>query len=62
MAVAHVQAITIRNKKLMAETDPATRRRNRDELRRAADDPVLAREFLLRASLISSAREAAEVA
>ena len=62
VAVAHVQAITIRNKKLMAETDPATRRRNRDELRRAADDPVLAREFLLRASLISSAREAAEVA
>ena len=62
VAVAHVQAITIRNKKLMAETDPATRRRNRDELRRAADDPVLAREFLLRASLISSVREAAEIA
>ena len=62
VAVAHVQAITIRNKKLMAEADPQTRRRNRDELRRAADDPVLAREFLLRASLISSVREAAEVA
>ena len=58
VAVAHVQAITIRNKKLMAEADPDTRRRNRDELRRAADDPVLAREFLLRASLISSVREA----
>ena len=62
VAVAHVQAITIRNKKLMAEADPDTRRRNRDELRRAADDPVLAREFLLRASLISSVREAAEIA
>ena len=61
VAVAHVQAITIRNKKLMAEADPNTRRRNRDELRRAADDPVLAREFLLRASLISSVREAAEI-
>ena len=61
VAVAHVQAITIRNKKLMAEADPEVRRRNRDELRRAADDPVLAREFLLRASLISSVREAAEV-
>ncbi len=61
VAVAHVQAITIRNKKLMAEADPDTRRRNRDELRRAADDPALAREFLLRASLISSVREAGEI-
>ena len=61
VAVAHVQAITIRNKKLMAEADPDVRRRNRDELRRAADDPVLAREFLLRASLISSVREAAGI-
>ena len=61
-AVAHVQAITIRNKKLMAEADPATRRRNRDELRRAADDPALAREHLLRASLIQSVRDAEQVA
>ena len=61
VAVAHVQAITIRNKKLMAESDPQVRRRNRDELRRAADDPALAREFLLRASLISSVREAEEI-
>ena len=61
VAVTHVQAITIRNKKLMAEADPEVRRRNRDDLRRAADDPVLAREFLLRASLISSVREAAEI-
>ena len=60
-AVAHVQAITIRNKKLMAEADPKVRRRNRHELRRCADDPGLAREFLLRASLISSVREAAEI-
>ncbi len=62
VAVAHVQAITIRNKKLMAEADPQTRRRNRDELRRAADDPARAREFLLRASLIASVREAEEIA
>ncbi|MYB87984.1 MAG: hypothetical protein F4X85_12345 [Acidimicrobiaceae bacterium] len=61
VAVAHVQAITIRNNKLMAEADPEVRRRNRDELRRAADDPSLARDFLLRASLISSVREAEEI-
>ena len=34
---------------------------DRLKLRRAADDPVLAREFLIRASLISSVREAAEI-
>ena len=61
-AVAHVQAITIRNKKLMAEADPATRRRNRDELRQAAADPARAREHLLRASLIQSVRDAEQVA
>ena len=61
-AVAHVQAITIRNKKLMAEADPATRRRNRDELKRAAADPARAREHLLRASLIQSVRDAEQVA
>ena len=61
VAVAHVQAITIRNKKLMAEADPDVRSRNREELRRAADDRGMAREFLLRASLISSVREAAEI-
>ena len=60
-AVAHVQAITIRNKKLMAEADPQVRLRNRRELRRRADDPALAREFLLTVSLISSVREAAEI-
>ena len=60
-AVAHVQAITIRNKKLMAEADPEVRRRNHDQLRRAAADPALAREHLLRASLIQSVREAEQV-
>lgn len=60
-AVAHVQAITIRNKKLMAEADPAVRRRNHDQLRRAAADPALARQHLLRASLIQSVRDAEQV-
>lgn len=60
-AVAHVQAITIRNKRLMAEADPIVRRRRHDELRRAAADPAMARQFLLRASLIASLREAEAV-
>src|SRR5262245_6151346 len=58
VAIQHTQAQTIRNKRLLAEKDPAVRRRNHDELRRTADDPALARQFLLRSSLIESLREA----
>jgi 3-(3-hydroxy-phenyl)propionate hydroxylase len=58
VAVAHTQAQTIRNKRLLAEQDPAVRQRNHDELRRAADNPELARKFLLRTALFESLREA----
>jgi 3-(3-hydroxy-phenyl)propionate hydroxylase len=62
IAVHSTQAQTIRNKKLLAERDPAVRRRNHDELKRQSEDPKLAREFLLRTSLLSSVREAAQIA
>jgi len=62
VALQHTQAQTIRNKKLLAEKDPAVRARNHDELRRTAEDPGLARAFLLRSSLIESLREAAAIA
>ena len=58
VAVAHTQAQTMRNKKLLAEKDPIVRQRNRDELRHTADDPVLARKFLLRTALFESLKEA----
>ena len=61
IAVQHTQAQTIRNKRLLAERDPAVRARNHDELRRSAGDPALARKFLLRASLIDSLREAEQI-
>ena len=61
IAVQHTQAQTIRNKKLLAEKDPAVRQKNHDELRRQSQDPKLAREFLLRSSLINSVREAAQI-
>jgi 3-(3-hydroxy-phenyl)propionate hydroxylase len=61
IAVKHTQAQTIRNKRLLEERDPAIRQRNHDELRRSAEDPVLARKFLLRASLIDSIREAEQI-
>jgi 3-(3-hydroxy-phenyl)propionate hydroxylase len=61
VAVNHTTAQTARNKKLLEEKDPAVRSRNHDNLRRTAGDRRLAREFLLRTSLINSVREAAEI-
>jgi 3-(3-hydroxy-phenyl)propionate hydroxylase len=61
IAVQHTQLQTIRNKKLLQEKDPKVREANHDALKRAAADPKLAREFLLRTSLISSVREAARI-
>jgi 3-(3-hydroxy-phenyl)propionate hydroxylase len=62
VAIAHTQAQTIRNKRLLAERDPAVRKRNHDELRRTAESPKLAREFLLRTALFESLREADAIA
>ena len=62
VAVSHTQAQTIRNKRLLAEKDLAVRARNHEELRRTAEDPKLARAFLLRTSLIESLREAEQIA
>jgi 3-(3-hydroxy-phenyl)propionate hydroxylase len=62
VAVAHTQAQTIRNRRLLEERDPAVRRKNLDELKRIAEDPALARAYLLRTALIASVREADAVA
>jgi 3-(3-hydroxy-phenyl)propionate hydroxylase len=62
VAVKHTQAQTIRNKRMLEERDPAVRRRNHDELRRQAEDPALARKFLLRSALFESLREAEQIA
>ncbi|HEY2529092.1 MAG TPA: NAD(P)/FAD-dependent oxidoreductase [Xanthobacteraceae bacterium] len=62
VAIAHTQAQTIRNKRLLAERDPAVRRGNHDSLRRTAENPELARKFLLRTALFESLREADAIA
>ncbi len=62
VAVKHTQAQTIRNKRLLEERDPAVRGRNHDELRRQAEESVLARKFLLRTALFESLREAEQIA
>jgi 3-(3-hydroxy-phenyl)propionate hydroxylase len=61
IALETVQAQTIRNKRVLTEKDPAVRRQNHERLRRTAEDPVEARKFILRASLLDSVREAAAI-
>jgi 3-(3-hydroxy-phenyl)propionate hydroxylase len=62
VAVEHVQTATIANKKNMEQRDPATRQKYRDEMRRAAEDPALAKKFLMRTSLIECLRDAERIA
>ena len=61
IAVEYVQAATLRNKALLEEKDPGVREARLDELARQADDPVRAREFLLRSSMIAALRRAEAV-
>lgn len=58
VSVEAVQQQTIRNHKLLSERDPAVRAASLDELRRTAADPKLARDYLLRSSMIASLQRA----
>ena len=57
MALGFVQESTIRNRKMLKETNPSARLKRHDDMRRTGDDPVKAREFLLKTSMISALRE-----
>ena len=57
-----VQAMSIRNKKLLEERDPKVRQDALDEMRAIATDPRKARAFLMNSSMINSVREAAATA
>ncbi|WP_395350138.1 FAD-dependent oxidoreductase [Variovorax sp. UC122_21] len=59
--IEYVQAITIRNKRLLEERDPKVRANRFDELRQIAADPSMAREHLLSSSMINSVRRAAHI-
>lgn len=59
VASEFVQDQTIENKKRLEARDPRIRARNVAELRAIAEDPVRARQFLLRTSMIASQRRAA---
>lgn len=60
--VEHVQAMSIRNKRLLEEKDPQVRRERFMDLLRVAADSVAAKEYLLGSSMIAGVRRAAEIA
>jgi 3-(3-hydroxy-phenyl)propionate hydroxylase len=56
--IEYVQETSIRNKRMLEETDPRVRKERIEEMRRAALDPALAKEVLMRSSMIASMRRA----
>ncbi|HZT62655.1 MAG TPA: FAD-dependent monooxygenase, partial [Burkholderiales bacterium] len=60
--IEYVQQQTVANKKRLEERDPKVRQANFDELKRTAADPQLHKRFLMRTSLIESARKSATIA
>ncbi len=60
--IEFVQRITINNKRLIEERDPAVRCARHDELRATVADPARARAYLLESSMIAMVRRAAEIA
>jgi 3-(3-hydroxy-phenyl)propionate hydroxylase len=62
VAIEFVQEQSIANKQRLEASDPQTRARNLDNLRRTAADPERARQFLLRTSMIASQRRAEAIA
>ena len=61
VAVDAVQQQTNRNHQILSERDPAVRSKSLDAMRRTATDPKLAREYVLKSSMISGLRRAAEI-
>ncbi|MFM9971233.1 MAG: FAD-dependent oxidoreductase [Burkholderiales bacterium] len=62
IAIQYINANTARNKQQMQERDPEARRRKQEELCRQAEDPVLAKEFLMRSSMIEALRASLAIA
>jgi 3-(3-hydroxy-phenyl)propionate hydroxylase len=61
VAVEAVQEHTHRNQQIISERDPEIRRESLDAMRRIAADKALAHEYMLKSSMISSMRRAAEI-
>src|SRR5262245_23502754 len=61
VCIEEVQRISIRNKRIMEERDPAVQRRHLLDFIAVADDPARARTHLLDTSMISGVRRAEEI-
>lgn len=61
VAVEYLHAQTMQNKKDLEEKDPKARAETQAEWRRTADDPKLARQFLLRTAMFEGVRRAASI-
>jgi 3-(3-hydroxy-phenyl)propionate hydroxylase len=62
VTIEYIQEQSIRNKRTLEETDPEVRRQRLAEMREAADDPVRAKEIVMRSSMIASMRRANAIA
>lgn len=60
-AIEQVQAMSIRNKRLLEERDPSVQRERLTELMSIAGDPTRARSYLLDSSMIAGLKRANEV-
>lgn len=61
VAIEAVQQQTHRNQQIISERDPEIRKKSLEAMRRTAADRNSAREYMLRTSMISSMRRAAEI-
>ena len=61
VAIEAVQQQTHRNQQIISERDPEIRKKSLEAMRRTAADRNSAREYMLRSSMISSMRRAAEI-
>lgn len=61
VAVEYLHAQTMQNKKDLEEKDEAVREKTQAEWRRIADDPKLARQFLLRTAMFEGVNRAASI-
>jgi 3-(3-hydroxy-phenyl)propionate hydroxylase len=59
--IEHVQAMSIRNKRLLEERDPHVHRSRMEELVAIAGNPERARAYLLESSMIAGLRKSAEI-
>jgi 3-(3-hydroxy-phenyl)propionate hydroxylase len=59
--IDHVQAMSIRNKRLLEERDPQVHRTRMEELVTIAEDPRLARAYMLESSMIAGLRKSAQI-